>query len=150
MIKRTDIDLAAIRIASKIRHTPVIELEHEAFGIDATLILKLENLQLSGSFKLRGATNTVLSHPERAAAGLVAASGGNHGAAVATIARSMGLKARIFVPSIASEAKRLLLRDLGAEVVLAGDVYVEASAAALADAATHGTLMCMHSKLRKR
>ncbi len=65
----------------------------------------------------------------------------NHGAAVATIARRMGLKARIFVPSIASKAKQSLLRNLGAEVVVAGDVYVEARTAALADAAIHSGLM---------
>lgn len=141
MIDRAAIDVAAKRIASKIRRTPVIELERGAFGIDATLILKLENLQVSGSFKIRGATNTVLSHPEKAAAGLVAASGGNHGAAVASVARRMGLKARIFVPSVSSEAKRALLRALGADVVVAGDVYVEARAAALADTEANGGLM---------
>lgn len=141
MIDRAAIDLAAVRIASKIRRTPVFELERGALGIDATLILKLENHQVSGSFKIRGATNTVLSHPEMAAAGLVAASGGNHGVAVATVARRMGLKARIFVPSVSSDAKRAMLRDLGAEVVVAGDVYVEARAAALADATSDGALM---------
>lgn len=141
MIDRAAIDLAVERIASGIRRTPVIELERGAFGIDATLILKLENHQVSGSFKIRGATNTVLSHPEMTAAGLVAASGGNHGVAVATVARRMGLSARIFVPTVSTEAKRTLLRDLGAEVVVAGDVYVEARAAALEDATSGGALM---------
>ncbi|MGJ8530822.1 MAG: serine/threonine dehydratase [Alphaproteobacteria bacterium] len=141
MIDRAAIDLAAERIASSIRRTPVLKLEHGAFGIDATLILKLENHQVSGSFKIRGATNMVLSHPDLAAAGLVAASGGNHGVAVAIVARRMGLQARIFVPSVASEAKRALLRDLGAEVVVAGEVYAEARAAALSDAESSGALM---------
>lgn len=141
MIDRQAIDLAAVRIASTVRVTPVIELERGALRINATLLLKLENLQASGSFKIRGATNTVLSHPERAAAGLIAASGGNHGVAVATVARRMGLSARIFVPSVASQAKRALLQDLGAEVMVVGDIYVEAREAALNHAASGGGLM---------
>lgn len=141
MIDRHDIALAATRIASATRVTPVIELEQGALGINATLLLKLENLQVSGSFKIRGATNTVLSHPERAAVGLIAASGGNHGLAVAAVARRMGLPARIYVPEVASQAKRALLRDLGAEVVVSGDVYVEAREAALTHAESTGGLM---------
>lgn len=141
MIDRARIDFAARLIAPQIRRTPVIELARGAFGIDATLVLKLENLQVSGSFKIRGAMNTVLSHPDRAKSGLVAASGGNHGAAVALAARRMGLNARIFVPSVSSEAKRVLLRDLGAEVVVAGDVYVDARAAAIEEATRSGALM---------
>lgn len=141
MIDRQNIAVAAERIAGAVRITPVIQLEPGALGIDATLLLKLENLQVSGSFKIRGATNTVLSHPDRAAAGLIAASGGNHGLAVATVARRMGLSARIYVPAVASQEKRALLRDLGAEVVVAGDVYVEAREAALHHAAAAGGLM---------
>ncbi|MEI4469762.1 serine/threonine dehydratase [Frigidibacter sp. MR17.24] len=141
MIDRARIDAAARRIAPEIRRTPVLELKPGALGIDAALVLKLENLQVSGSFKIRGAMNTVLSRPDEAAAGLVAASGGNHGAAVATVARRKRLKARIFLPSVSSEAKRALLRGLGAEVVVAGDVYVEARAAALEYAASRGGLM---------
>ncbi|WP_193182958.1 serine/threonine dehydratase [Nisaea sediminum] len=141
MIDHSAIEVAANRIASHIRRTPVIELEPGALGIDATLVLKLESQQISGSFKIRGATNAVLSSPELAAGGLVAASGGNHGVAVATVARRMGLRARIFVPSISSEAKRTLLRDLGAEVIVAGDVYVESRSAAQADAEASGGLM---------
>lgn len=141
MIRCDQIRDAASRIAGHIRRTPVLELHPGTLGVDATLVLKLENLQVSGSFKIRGATHTVLSHPQAAAAGLVAASGGNHGAAVATVARRFGLEARIYTPAVSGDAKRKLLRDLGADVVAEGDVYAEARDAAIADAEAEGKLM---------
>lgn len=94
----------------------------------ATVWLKLECFQLSGSFKARGAFNTVLqsSIPE---AGLIAASGGNHGIAVATAARVAGVPAEIFVPLIASPAKVAALHATGASVVQTGSDYAESLAA---------------------
>ena len=92
------------------------------------LVLKLELLQHAGSFKPRGAfTNLLTRHVP--AAGVVAASGGNHGAAVAYAAKTLGHKATIFVPSIASPAKLDRIRSYGAELVIAGERYVEALAA---------------------
>jgi threonine dehydratase len=113
------------RISPHIRRTPVIELPDGAFGIASPLSLKLELLQHAGSFKSRGAFNTLtsLSAP---AAGVAAASGGNHGAAVAYAAGQLGVKARIFVPEISSPAKVARIRSSGAEVVQKGARYADA------------------------
>ena len=138
---KTNIGAAHERIAGFVRQTPLLRLEPGALGVNAELFLKLENLQVSGSFKIRGAINTVLSYPNEARGGLIAASGGNHGLAVAFIARRMKLPARIFVPSITSQAKRDLLRDLGAEVIEAGHNYSEARAAAQMYLASYDGLM---------
>ncbi|SCZ73581.1 threonine dehydratase [Epibacterium ulvae] len=130
MINRAAIRDAADRISSNIRLTPVLQLEPGALGINSTLCLKLENHQISGSFKIRGAANAALSARKRNNGGLVAASGGNHGIAVATIANRLGVPAQIFVPTIASPAKVSRLQALGAKVTVEGDTYVEARAAA--------------------
>ncbi|MEM8792957.1 MAG: threonine/serine dehydratase [Pseudomonadota bacterium] len=107
-------------IAPHIRETPVMETD----GI----VLKLECLQHAGSFKPRGAFANLLTRkvPDM---GLVAASGGNHGAAVAFAAKALGQKARIYVPEISSPAKIALIRRLGGEVVVGGADYAEALAA---------------------
>jgi len=131
-ITRDDIDRAANRIAGHVRHTPVLDLTPGTFGLPARVILKLESLQHAGSFKARGAFNALLTASENAgvpAAGVIAASGGNHGAAVAYAARSLGHRAEIFVPQVASPAKLQRLRDFGAEVQVVGAVYAEALAA---------------------
>ncbi len=94
------------------------------FGLDGTVSLKLEYLQHSGTFKGRGAMNFMLSN-EIAAAGVTAASGGNHGAAVAWAAQQLGHRATIFVPTISSPTKVARLRSYGAEVVQVGAVYAE-------------------------
>src|SRR3954471_9918552 len=111
-ISRAAIEAAHARIAPHIRRTPVWTLPG-AFGHDGPVSLKLEFLQHAGSFKTRGAFNSLLSQtvPE---AGVAAASGGNHGAAVAFAARECGVKARIFVPSIANPAKIALIQSCGA------------------------------------
>jgi len=103
-IDRTTIEAAHDRIAPHVRETPVIEVETNAFGNRDPIVLKLELLQHSGSFKPRGAFNNLLGldMPE---AGVVAASGGNHGAAVAFAAARLGIAANIFVPEISSPAK---------------------------------------------
>ena len=117
------------RIAPYIRQTPVIAVDPGDFGIEAgSLALKLELMQHSGSFKVRGAFANLLLR-EVPAAGVVAASGGNHGVAVAYAAMKRGVPARIFVPAICSPAKMQRIRDYGAELVVAGERYADALAA---------------------
>jgi threonine dehydratase len=116
-------------IAPHIRRTPVIEVDGGDFGVSVpTLALKLESLQHAGSFKARGAFTNLLTRklPE---AGVVAASGGNHGAAVAFAAMKRKVPAKIFVPSVASPAKIQQITDYGADLVVAGERYAEALAA---------------------
>lgn len=127
-IARDEIEAASARIAPHIRETPVIAPGEGAFGHPGALSLKLEFLQHTGSFKARGAFNALLSVAP-SAAGVAAASGGNHGAAVAYAAQRLGVQARIFVPAIASPAKIELIRRFGAEIVIGGDRYADAQAA---------------------
>jgi threonine dehydratase/predicted RNase H-like nuclease len=122
------IEAAAKRIAGHARVTPVMRLGTGAFGSDADISLKLECLQHAGSFKTRGAFNNLLAL-DVPAAGVAAASGGNHGAAVAFAARSRGVKATIFVPEISPAAKIEAIRRFGAEVVIGGAQYDDAQAA---------------------
>ncbi|MEO1191339.1 MAG: serine/threonine dehydratase [Pseudomonadota bacterium] len=118
---------AAQRIAGKIRVTPLMEVEPDEAALPFPLTFKLEGLQHSGSFKVRGAFNALL-RTAVPPAGVAAASGGNHGAAVAHAAQTLGLPARIFVPEIASPAKLERIRAAGAEVVVAGQRYADALA----------------------
>ena len=109
-----------------IRRTPVIEVEGADFGLDSiTIVFKLELLQHGGSFKARGAFTNLLTR-EIPDVGVVAASGGNHGVAVAFAAMRLGRPATIFVPSVASPAKVDRIRSYGAELVIAGDRYADA------------------------
>src|SRR5579864_2720915 len=113
MISPAEIRSAYTIIAPHIRRTPVIEVDGADFGIAAApLVLKLELLQHAGSFKTRGAFANLLARkiPE---AGVVAASGGNHGAAVAYAAMTLGIPARIYVPTISSPAKIERIRGYG-------------------------------------
>src|SRR3954471_24933723 len=126
-ISRAAIEAAHARIAPHIRRTPVWTLPG-AFGHDGPVSLKLEFLQHAGSFKTRGAFNTLLSEPVPAS-GVAAASGGNHGAAVAYAARRTGVRAHIFVPEISSPAKVAVIRSHGAEVVIGGARYADAQEA---------------------
>jgi len=121
-----------------VRRTPAWTLP-SAFGHDGPVSLKLEFLQHAGSFKARGAFNTLLSH-EIAPAGVAAASGGNHGAAVAYAARILGVRARIFVPEIASPAKVAVIRSHGAEVMIGGARYADAQEACDRSVAASGAL----------
>lgn len=114
--------------------TPVIEV---ADG----LWLKLELLQHSGSFKVRGAFNRMLSAGELPASGVIAASGGNHGLAVAFAARALGARAEIFVPEVTSPVKVTGLAALGAHITQTGAIYSEAAEAAAKRAAESGALM---------
>lgn len=123
-----------------VRHTPVLRVEMANFGLAGGGIdLKLECLQHSGSFKARGAFANLMTRklPE---AGVVAASGGNHGAAVAYAAMRLGLKATIFVPSVSPQAKLDRIRSYGADLVVAGDLYADALAASRELAETSGAL----------
>ena len=112
-----------------IRRTPVVEVDGADLGLHFTnLRLKLELLQHTGSFKTRGAFANLLSR-ELPAAGVVAASGGNHGAAVAFAAKKLHAPATIFVPSVASPSKIERIRSYGANLVITGNSYAEALAA---------------------
>ena len=112
-------------IAPHIRQTPVYEISGRRFGLAHPVTLKLELLQHAGSFKPRGAFFNLLSRqiPD---AGVAAASGGNHGAAVAYAAATLGIRARIFVPDIASPAKIDRIRSYGADILVQGDRYADA------------------------
>lgn len=123
-----------------IRQTPVLECDAADFGLaPGSLFLKLEQLQRAGSFKTRGAFANLLLHdvPD---AGVVAASGGNHGAAVAYAAMKRGVPAKIFVPTISSPAKIARIRDYGADLAVGGASYGEALAASIASVAESGAL----------
>jgi threonine dehydratase len=140
VVTADDVEEAAHRIAGFVRETPVMVMEAGAFGVPGAITLKLELLQHAGSFKPRGAFNRVLS-AEVPAAGVIAASGGNHGVAVAHVARSLGHRAEIFVPSVSAPAKVARIRALGAEVTVGGAVYEDAQAVATARAANTGALL---------
>jgi len=139
MVSRTDIVAAARRIAPHIRHTPVLRDAGTAASLGFPVTLKLELLQHAGSFKPRGAFNRLLSSaiPD---AGVVAASGGNHGAAVAYAARSLGVTAEIFVPERTPPAKVARIASYGARVTQQGETYAEALAASRARQAETGAL----------
>jgi threonine dehydratase len=112
-----------------IRRTPVIAIDRAEFGLSAgALTLKLESLQHSGAFKVRGAFTNLLTR-KVPKAGVVAASGGNHGAAVAYAAMKLGEPAKIFVPSVSSPAKIARIREYGADLTIEGDRYADALAA---------------------
>lgn len=133
-----DVLAAARRIDGRVRRTPVLEVSPE-------LSLKLELLQHTGSFKPRGAFNRILSALEAGDAlderGVVTASGGNAGLAVAYAARELGLPARVFVPETTPAPKVGRLRELGADIVQIGTEYAEAAAAAQESAAGTGALL---------
>ena len=121
----SDIQHAYQLIKDHIRKTPVMEVDGKAFGLSNPVSLKLELLQHAGSFKPRGGFFNLLSRdiPE---AGVAAASGGNHGAAVAYAAAKLGIPARIFVPEISSPTKIAKIRKAGAEVIVQGARYSDA------------------------
>ena len=139
-IGRTQIAAADRIIRPYIRRTPVIAVDAADFGFSADrLIFKLEFLQHAGSFKTRGAFLNLLSR-DIPKAGVAAASGGNHGAAVAYAAMKHGIPARIFVPEISSPAKIRRIHDYGAELVVGGDRYADALAASESWVARSGAL----------
>ena len=135
---------AATRITGDVRRTPIWRLPGAAFGVDvAEVWLKLEHLQLGGSFKARGMFNRMrsLAVPP---VGVVVASGGNAGIAVAHAARALGVPCEVFLPEVSPPAKRAALAALGATVTVQGAVYTEALAACLQRQQQTGALL-MHA-----
>jgi threonine dehydratase len=139
MISRNDIAAAAERIGRHVRHTPSLHLRATELGLGFPVTLKLELLQHTGSFKPRGAFNRLLS-TTLPAAGVIAASGGNHGMAVAFAASSLGVRAEVFVPTLTPEMKVALIASYGAHVVQTGATYAEALAASRERQATTGAM----------
>jgi len=134
-----DVEEARDRIAPWVRRTPVMGSGPGAFGLDESVLMKLECLQHSGSFKARGGFNSALGS-EVPAAGLIVASGGNHGQAVAYVGRAIGVGVEVFVPRAASAVKVERIRDLGAVVHVVGEFYDDARVACLERAAETGAL----------
>jgi threonine dehydratase len=128
-VSRTEIIRCETLIRPYIRRTPIIEIDGADIGIGSNkLCLKLELFQHSGSFKARGAFANLLTR-KIPAAGVIAASGGNHGAAVAYAAMKLNVPAKIFVPTVSSPAKLQRIREYGADLVVEGDRYADALAA---------------------
>ena len=132
---RTEIDAARDRIAGHARVTPVARLTLGGFDVE----VKLEQMQHTGSFKARGAFNTLLSR-DVPAAGIVAASGGNHGAAVAYAASELGHPAHVFVPEVAGASKIGLIERAGATCHVVPGLYADALAAARTHEAETGAM----------
>ncbi len=142
MVARSDVIAAAARIAPHVRHTPILRAPLASLGLGGggvPVALKLELLQHAGSFKPRGAFNRLLSLPSLPRQ-VIAASGGNHGAAVAYAARALGVSAEIFVPATTPAAKVARVASYGARVVQTGETYAEALAASRTRQAETGAL----------
>lgn len=137
---RTDVDGVEKQIRPHIRTTPVVTIPGSTLGVAAiSVTFKLELTQYSGSFKCRGAFANLVAR-DIPAAGVVAASGGNHGAAVAYAAGKLDVPARVYVPSISSPAKLERIKSYGAELVVGGDGYSDALAASESWLQTSGAL----------
>src|SRR5687767_14067196 len=116
MLTRQDIQSTYETIRPYVRHTPVIDVASVDFGLDCgSIALKLELLQHAGSFKARGGFANLLLR-QVPSAGVVAASGGNHGVAIAFVAKRLGIPAHIFVPRVCAPTKQARIRALGAEL----------------------------------
>lgn len=140
VVTRQEIERVESLIRPYVRRTPVLSLDRaELGGPPGPLVLKLEHLQHSGSFKARGAFAHLLLR-QIPAAGVVAASGGNHGAAVACAARRLGVPARVYVPDVSSPAKIARIREYGADLVVTGSSYADALAASQEWASASGAL----------
>ena len=140
MVGRDEIEAAAHVIGGVVRDTPMLAPGPGAFdGIAGHVVLKLELLQHTGSFKPRGALHRALTS-EIPPSGLIAASGGNHGLAVAWVGRHLGVPAEIFVPEVSPATKVAKLRELGATVNVTGALYDDALAACVARQAETGAL----------
>jgi threonine dehydratase len=137
-----DVEEAARRIAGQVRETPLLPAGELSRRVGARVLLKAENLQVTGSFKARGATNVVRRLPEDALrAGVVAASAGNHAQAVARAARDAGARAVLVMPVGAPLAKVAAVRQYGGEVRLHGSTYDDAKAEALRLSETEGSTL---------
>lgn len=144
MIDRAAISAAHQRLSGQpdfLRATPLMRLGGAALGVDCKEVwLKLEHLQIGGSFKARGMLNRLLSQP-LPSSGVIIASGGNAGIATAAAAQALGARCEVFVPEVSPEAKRARLRSLGAEVVVHGASYSEALQACLERQEATGALL---------
>jgi threonine dehydratase len=139
MISLSDFQAAAERLRGRVRRTPLLSAAPLRSSLSCELTLKLESLQVTGSFKARGATHKVLTlSSEEIERGLATASGGNHGLGVAYAGRQAGARVTIFLPANAPPSKAEKLREWGAEVIWEGAVWDEANVAALAAAERHG------------
>ena len=132
LVDPDDVERAAERIGDRVRRTPTIE--------HGSLVLKLELLQHAGSFKTRGAFNRVLGESSIPEAGVIAASGGNHGAALAYVGGTLGIRTEIFMPSTSPDVKRRNIERFGATVHVIDGYYDDAQAAADARRAETGAL----------
>ena len=144
---RSETESASRRLRERaggfLRQTPLWKLPSAAFGLalpGVEVWLKLEHMQVSGSFKARGMMNRLLANdiPE---SGVVVASGGNAGIATAAAAKALGVRCQVFLPGVSPEAKRARLRALGAEVVVVGELYPDALAACLTRQKETGALL---------
>ena len=144
---RSEIESASRRLRERsghfLRQTPLWKLPAAAFGLalpGVEVWLKLEHMQVSGSFKARGMMNRLLANdiPE---SGVVVASGGNAGIATAAAAKALGVRCQVFLPGVSPEAKRERLRALGAEVIVVGELYPDALAACLTRQKETGALL---------
>ncbi len=133
LVTPDDVERAAERIARHVRRTPLIQ--HDG------LVIKLELLQHTGSFKPRGAFNRVLSTPALPQAGVITASGGNHGAAISSVGTRLGVPVEVFVPSTSPAIKREVIERYGATVTVVEGYYNDAQDAALARQRQSGALM---------
>jgi threonine dehydratase len=137
-----DIEAARHRLDGVVRTTPVFSSDTIGRRVGRPVFLKAENLQRTGSFKVRGALNKIATlSPEERAAGVVASSAGNHGQAVAWAAREAGIRATVFMPQETPMAKVEATRNYGAEVILGGEVWDDAHARALERAEAGATLV---------
>jgi threonine dehydratase len=145
MVTHSDVQAATARTSGSIRRTPLVEADPSMFPPTSRAWLKLEYLQHTGSFKARGALNRVLAAADTGRlpeVGVVAASGGNAGLAVAYAATRLGVPAEVYVPRRAPEVKVAKLLSLGATVERVGDNYADACAAAIERADDTGGLFC--------
>jgi threonine dehydratase len=143
LVDREAVLAARERIAGRVRRTPVLEPGPGAFGLETPVVLKLELMQHTGSFKPRGAFNRMLA-AEVPASGVIAASGGNFGLGVAYAARELGHAAEVFVPETSPPVKAERIRAQGAEVRLIAGYYADALEACERRAAKTGALF-MHA-----
>ena len=144
---RSETESASRRLRERaggfLRQTPLWKLPSAAFGLAVPGVevwLKLEHMQVSGSFKARGMMNRLLAN-EIPESGVIVASGGNAGIATAAAAKALGVRCQVFLPGVSPEAKRARLRALGAEVVVVGELYPDALAACLARQKETGALL---------
>jgi threonine dehydratase len=145
MITKSDVQSARQRITGHVRSTPIVAVDAGRFGAAGPVWFKLEQIQHAGSFKARGAYNRILGAAERGElpeVGVVAASGGNHGLAVAFVAAQSKIPARIYVPENAPPVKVAKLHRLGAEVVQVGQKYADAYEAGAKYSVESGALLC--------